>query len=171
MNWEPDGSTGVRNTASDGLTDPPGCVGGELETLAPVELLDGVHEAKVAFLNEVEKRKTRGLVLLRDRDNETEVGLHEGALGVVTLFDRALQFALTSNSESLGCIHFGASGNATLDGLRQTNLVVLREQGVLANVGEVETNEILFVAFNTFLCHCHTSGLRPGESAMGAAGV
>ena len=90
---------------------------------------------------------------------------------VVTLFDRTLQFALASNSESLGCIHFGASGNATLDGLRQTNLVVLREQGVLANVGEVETNEILFVAFNTFLCHCHTSGLRPGESAMGAAGV
>ena len=171
MNWETDGSTGVGNTASDGLTDPPGCVGRELETLAPVELLDSVHKAKVAFLNEVEKRKTRGLILLRDRDNETEVGLHEGALCIVALFDRTFQFAFASNSEGLGGVHFGASGNTALDGLRQTNFVVLREQGVLANVSEIETNEILFVAFNTFLCHCHTSGLRPGESTMGVAGV
>ena len=36
--------------------DPPGRVE-ELEAFAPVELLDGVHQAEVALLDEVEQRK------------------------------------------------------------------------------------------------------------------
>src|SRR4051794_15352422 len=41
----------------DRLADPPGGVGGELEALAPVELLDRVHQAEVALLDEVEQRQ------------------------------------------------------------------------------------------------------------------
>ena len=40
---------------ADGLADPEGGVGGELEAPAPVELVDGVLEAEVALLDEVEQ--------------------------------------------------------------------------------------------------------------------
>ena len=40
---------------ADGLADPERGVGGELEALAPVELVDGVLEAEVALLDQVEE--------------------------------------------------------------------------------------------------------------------
>ena len=45
---------------ADGLADPEGGVGGELEALAPVELVDGVLEAEVALLDEVEQLHAGG---------------------------------------------------------------------------------------------------------------
>jgi hypothetical protein len=45
---------------ADGLADPEGGVGGELEALAPVELVDGVLEAQVALLDEVEELHAGG---------------------------------------------------------------------------------------------------------------
>ena len=56
VDGEADGAAGVGDAAGDGLADPPGGVGGELEALAPVELLDGVHQAEVALLDQVEQR-------------------------------------------------------------------------------------------------------------------
>ena len=85
VNWEPDRATRVGDAAGDRLTDPPGGIRRELETLAPVELLDGVHEAEVALLDQVEQRQARSLVLLGDRHNEPQIGLHERALGLFTL--------------------------------------------------------------------------------------
>jgi hypothetical protein len=40
-----------------------------------------------------------------------------------------------------------------LDFLCETNFVVLREQDVLSDVGEVKTDEILVVSVNSFLRH------------------
>jgi hypothetical protein len=45
---------------ADGLADPEGGVGRELEALAPVELVDGVLEAEVALLDEVEQLHAPG---------------------------------------------------------------------------------------------------------------
>ncbi len=73
MHWKADGATGVGNTARDGLADPPCCIRGELEAFTPVELFDGVHEAEVSFLDEIEEGKTRCLVLLCDGDHEAQV--------------------------------------------------------------------------------------------------
>jgi hypothetical protein len=56
VNWQADRPAGVGDAAGDRLSDPPGCIGGELEALAPVELLDGVHQAEVALLDEVQER-------------------------------------------------------------------------------------------------------------------
>jgi len=57
MYWQANGASGVGDTAGNRLANPPGGVRRELETLAPVKLLDRVHEAKVAFLNQVEQRQ------------------------------------------------------------------------------------------------------------------
>ena len=89
-----DGAGLIRDGAGDGLTDPPGGVGRELVTATVLELVDGLHQADVAFLNEVEELQAAVGVLLRDRDDESKVGFDElalGPLGVhVTLNDLAL---------------------------------------------------------------------------------
>ena len=67
---------------ADGLADPEGGVGGELEALAPVELVDGVLEAEVALLDEVQELHAGGQgVAAGDADDEAEVGPDEPVLG------------------------------------------------------------------------------------------
>src|SRR5207248_1593979 len=101
MDGEADCAPRVGDATRDGLPDPPRGVGRELEPLAPVELLDRVHEAEVAFLDQVEQRKTRGLVLLGDRHDEPEVRLHERALGGLPLTTDASQLAPLGGGELL----------------------------------------------------------------------
>src|SRR4029434_1904142 len=52
-------------------------VGGELVALRVAELLDGLEQAEVAFLNQVEQAHAAPGVLLRDRHYEAQVGLNE----------------------------------------------------------------------------------------------
>src|SRR6476659_1379003 len=57
----------------DGLPDPEGGVGGELEALAPVELVDGVLEAEVALLDQVQELHAGGKgVAAGDAHDEAE---------------------------------------------------------------------------------------------------
>jgi hypothetical protein len=71
----------VERTA-DGLADPEGGVGGELEATAPVELVDGVLEAQVALLDEVEEIHALGQgVAAGDAHHEAQVGADEAVLG------------------------------------------------------------------------------------------
>ena len=155
MHREADGAAGVGDAAGDRLADPPGGVGRELETLAPVELLDGVHEAEVALLDEVEQRQTRGLVLLRDRHHEAQVRLDELTLGFFALTSgtaaaRASSPAVSSLPPAVELFDRLVAG---LDGLRESNLVVLRQQCVLPDVGEVETDKVLVVSFDAIFRH------------------
>ena len=78
-----DGAGLVGDGAGDRLADPPGGVGGELIAAAVFELLDGLHEAHVAFLDEVGEEQAAVLVLLRDRDDEAEVMLNHLGLGAL----------------------------------------------------------------------------------------
>ncbi len=112
MNRETNGATRVCNATSNGLTDPPRCVCREFETLAPVKLFDGMHQTQVAFLNQVKKRQTRCLIFFGDRNNETQVGLHELTLGLCAIALIFAQLAATVWSErlvtlfELGCRFF-----------------------------------------------------------------
>src|SRR4029450_11166641 len=67
---------------ADGLADPEGGVGGELEALAPVELVDGVLEAQVAFLDQVEQLHGGGEgVAACDAHHQAEIRPDETVLG------------------------------------------------------------------------------------------
>ena len=112
-----------------------------------------MHQAEVALLDEIEERQTGGLVLLGDGDDETEVGLHEGAFGVVTLLYVALELSLARGGHGAAGFHLGAGRHTALDGLCETDLIVLREQRVLPDVGEIQTDEIFLVPFNSLLGH------------------
>ena len=79
---DPHGVGGVLHGPADRLPDPPGGVGGELEALAPVELLDGVDQAEVALLDEIAEGQTRPLVLPGHGNDQPQVGVDELGGGV-----------------------------------------------------------------------------------------
>ena len=79
----------------EGLTDPPGGIGGELVALGPVELLDRPDQADRALLDEIQEVHPRALVALGPVDDEAQVGLDHLPLGrLVTLGDAPAQVEL-----------------------------------------------------------------------------
>ena len=107
---------------------------------------------EVALLDQVEQRQAGGLVLLGDRDHQAEVGLDEGLLGLLALQDGAAQLALLGRGEALGGRRqLGLRLAAGLDGLGQADLVVLGQQRVLTDVGQIQPDQILVVSLEALL--------------------
>ena len=76
-----DGARLVGDRAGDRLPDPPGRIGRELVAAAVLELVDRLHQADVAFLDEIEELQAAVGVFLGDRDHEAQVGLDHFLLG------------------------------------------------------------------------------------------
>ena len=64
------------------LANPPRRIGGELEAAAPVELLDRANQSERPFLDQVEEREALVAVVLRYRDDESEVRLDHALLRI-----------------------------------------------------------------------------------------
>src|SRR5687768_5926284 len=107
VHWDADRARLVGERARDRLADPPGRVGRELEALAVVELLRGADQAECALLDQVEERQALVAVVLRDRDDETQVRLDHLLLRVEV---------------------------AALDALREIDLLLRGEEPHLADV-------------------------------------
>ena len=69
-----DGARLIGDGAGDGLANPPGGVGGKLVAAAVFEFLDRLHQAHVAFLDEVEEGEAAVGVFLGDGNDEAQVG-------------------------------------------------------------------------------------------------
>ena len=173
VDGQADGAARVGDAALDRLTDPPGRVRGELEALAPVELLDRVDEAEVALLDQVEERHARRLVALGDRDDESQVRLDELALCVFALADELLEVTLLGTREALVDGVEGLACSLTgFDVLGEAGFVVLGQQLVPTDVFQIQANEVLVVPFCavSYSCHsCLPRGLRVGRSERSTA--
>ena len=75
----------VGDGPGDRLANPPRGVGRELVAALVFELVDGPHQARVAFLDQVEEAQAAVAVALGDRDDQPQVGGREDPLGVVVL--------------------------------------------------------------------------------------
>src|SRR5690606_20338123 len=83
-----DGPRLVGDGPGDGLTDPPGGVGAELEPLPVLELLDGLDEAQVPLLDQVQERHPPAHIPLGDAHHQAQVGLDQLPPGLlVALLD------------------------------------------------------------------------------------
>ena len=71
MHRNTDGARLIRDGAGDGLTDPPGCIGGELVAATIFELINRFHQTNVTFLNQIQELQATVGVFLGDRDNQT----------------------------------------------------------------------------------------------------
>jgi len=113
-----------------------------------------VHEPEVALLDEVEEGETRGLILLGDRHHQSEVGLHELPLGLFALASDATQFALAGGGDCFAAgVELLDRLLARLDRLGQTDLVVLGEQGVLTDIGQIQPDEVFIISVDTIFGH------------------
>src|SRR5262245_56650338 len=63
----------VGDRTGDRLADPPRRVRRELVATAPLELVDGLHQTDVAFLDQIQELQAAVRVLLGDGDDETKV--------------------------------------------------------------------------------------------------
>ena len=92
----------VGQRSRDRLANPPRRIGGELEAAAPVELLDRADETECPLLDQVEEREALVTVVLRDRDDEPEVGLDHALLGIhVAALDPFGELDLLGRGEQL----------------------------------------------------------------------
>ena len=87
----------VGDRAGDRLADPPRGVGGELEALGVVELVDRPHQPEVALLDQVEQLHAAAGVTLGDRHDQAQVGLGELALGALAALHGPQQHPLASH--------------------------------------------------------------------------
>ena len=77
VNRDANGAALISNGASDGLPDPPHGISRDFHAMAIVELFHGVHEAHVAFLDQVEEVEGGvAAILFGDRNDQSQMGLH-----------------------------------------------------------------------------------------------
>src|SRR5437879_6384672 len=82
VNRNPDRARVVGNRSGDRLADPPSRVRRELKSVPILEPVDGLHEPDVAFLDQVEQGQVAPEIPLGDRHDQTQVRLHQLALGL-----------------------------------------------------------------------------------------
>ena len=71
----------IGDGTGDGLANPPSGVGGEFVTATVFKFLDCLHEAHVAFLDQVKEGEAAVGVFLRDGNHEAQVGFDHFGLG------------------------------------------------------------------------------------------
>ena len=85
VHGDADGVGLIGERAGDRLPDPPGGVGRELVAAAVLEFVDRLHQADIAFLDQVEELQAAIGVFLGDGDDEAQIGLHHLLLGLARL--------------------------------------------------------------------------------------
>src|ERR1039458_1763135 len=85
----------IGNRAGNRLPNPPRGIRRKLVAPAVFEFVDGLHQADVAFLNQVEELQSAVGVFFGNRNHQTQVGLNQFTLGLlrvhVALDDLALR--------------------------------------------------------------------------------
>src|SRR5471030_301743 len=121
-----DGAGLVGDRASDRLTDPPAGISRELVAATVFELVHSLHQADVAFLEQIEELQATVGVLLGDGDHQSHVRFNH-------LFLRAAGFGLTDRHATVDVLDFGN---------RQTGFSLKRSQLLLAtdDIGLQTTN-------------------------------
>src|SRR5579885_90255 len=122
----------IGDGAGDRLPHPPGGVGGKFVAALIIEFIDGLHQADVAFLNQIEELQAAIGVALGDGDDQPEIGLDE-------LFFGDLGFLLASFDDLPSAAELGRARAGFLLELRNALAVLahLLAHGRGAAVGAV----------------------------------
>jgi len=148
-----DGAGLVSDRSGDGLTDPPGGIRRELVTTAVFKLVHGLHQADVAFLDEVQELQAAVGVFLCNRDDQAQVGLGHFFFGITgtTLTSGHLTVDLTQVGQRQN--HSGLDVDQTLLKFLQCRQVAIK-QGLLLGIFDRdlfgEQRQIDFIAPEDF---------------------
>ncbi len=62
---------------ANGLLDPVSAVSGETEAFGGIKFIDGMHQAQIAFFNDVEKVQAGPVILLGNGDDQTQIAFDQ----------------------------------------------------------------------------------------------
>src|SRR5690348_14076031 len=99
MNWNMDRARMFCNSPTNGLTNPPGCIGTKTEATLWIKLLCRTNKPQVAFLYEVKQRNAMVAVPLGNTYNKAQICLDKPLLSIhIALghFQRNIHFLLSS---------------------------------------------------------------------------
>src|SRR6185437_11802960 len=94
VNWNADGPSLIGNGAGNRLPNPPRRIRRKFVTATVFELVHRLHQADVAFLNQIEELQSAVRVLLRNRNHQPQFRLNQLALGVLGVHIALDHFAL-----------------------------------------------------------------------------
>jgi len=143
MGRDADGAAVVGQGPGHRLANPPRGVGAEAVAAPIVVLLDRLHQADVALLNQVQELEAAAAILLGDADHQTGIGADEvGARGVANL---------TGVHQAINLIEIGdllrgqplLGGPPGFDLHRQLHLFLGRQQLLLPHLAEVEAHRVI----------------------------
>ncbi len=95
-------ATLVGDGPRDRLADPPGRIRAELVASSMFELVDGSHQARVSFLDQVQERQSAIAILFGDRNDQAKIAGGENAFGSLIVFAQAESHCLTRRSSVRG---------------------------------------------------------------------
>ena len=138
MHRHANGTRLIGHGSGNGLTNPPRGVGGELEALLPIELLNSTNQTKVAFLNQIQEQHASSGVALGQRHHESQVSLQQVVLGAPAIVCGPLKLALALE------IHLVGFGVQQVLGI-QTSLNTLGQVDFLLRVQQAHSTDLLQV--------------------------
>ncbi len=97
----------LRQRTGNRLTNPPRCVSAKAVAALVVVLIDGAHQANIAFLNEVREGKALAHIALGDAHDESGIGATQvfaGSLPVIHQCLELLALALVRFTQRLDLI-------------------------------------------------------------------
>src|SRR5262249_61017813 len=92
----------IGDSPGDGLADPPRRIGREFVATAIVELVHGLHQANIAFLDQVQELQAPIRMSLGNRDDKPKIGFDKVALRILRVYIALNDLALSS-MELLKC--------------------------------------------------------------------
>jgi hypothetical protein len=142
MDWQADGAALVGDRPGDRLANPPCGIRAELEAALVVELVGGLHQTDVAFLNQIEEGKPASDIALGHGDDQPEICLNQVSPGSLAISDKRGQFfaPLERHQRPLAQLFF-----RTFSGFHaasQVDFTLHGEQIGFADLLEVETDGV-----------------------------
>src|SRR5664280_1607024 len=77
LDRKPNSTRLIGDGAGDGLAYPPGGIGGKSEALMHVILLDRLHQAEIALLDQIEESDTSAHITLGNAYHKARIGFND----------------------------------------------------------------------------------------------
>ena len=107
MNGEANRFGLIGESALDRLLNPPGTVGRKFPTLGRVKTFDRLHQADIAFADQVEQRQSKIFIIVRNFDDDAQIGFdHLLARFFVAFFNAGCEFDFLLRREEFDLADF-----------------------------------------------------------------
>ena len=133
----------VGDGARDCLANPPGGIGAELVSAAPVELFGGADQADIALLDQIQERHAATDVFLGDGDDQARVGVDQVLARRHAVIDEQLELLHLFRGNVFAGKRLLARLAAALHALRQVDFLRRREQRHAADFLQVQADSVV----------------------------